>query len=70
MGAYTAFLDLALGLGSPALGLIAKGVDLDAVFLASSLTVLASAAVAFGLLRAGRCGEARLQERAALEGTC
>jgi MFS family permease len=70
MGAYTAFLDTALGLGSPALGLIAIGADLDAVFLTSSLIVLAAAAVAFGLLRGGRGGEPRLQECAVLEGTC
>jgi len=37
MGAYTAFLDLSLGLASPALGLIASGKDLGAVFLASTL---------------------------------
>jgi MFS family permease len=70
MGAYTAFLDIALGLGTPALGLIAKGADLDAVFLTSSLIVLAAAAVTFGLLRAGRGGEPRLQQCAVLEGNC
>jgi MFS family permease len=35
MGAYTAFLDLAQGLASPALGLIATGASLNVVFLAS-----------------------------------
>ena len=31
MGTYTAFLDLSLGLASPALGLVASGADLGAV---------------------------------------
>jgi MFS family permease len=49
MGAYTACLDLALGLASPALGLIASGAGLGAVFLASTLVVLCAAAVAMRL---------------------
>jgi MFS family permease len=52
MGAYTACLDLALGVASPALGLIAGGAGLGAVFLASTLVVLGAAAVAMRLLRA------------------
>jgi MFS family permease len=52
MGAYTAFLDLALGLANPALGLIASGAGLSAVFLASTLIVLCAAAIAMRLLRA------------------
>ena len=50
MGAYTAFLDLSLGLASPALGLVAGGFGLGAVFLASALVVACSAAVAARLL--------------------
>jgi MFS family permease len=50
MGAYTAFLDLAQGLASPALGLIATGARLNAVFLASAITVLGAAMVAWWLL--------------------
>jgi MFS family permease len=50
MGAYTVFLDVALGLGSPALGLIAGWVGLSAVFLASSFTVMCAAAIAMRLL--------------------
>lgn len=50
MGAYTAFLDLAQGLASPALGLIATGARLNAVFLASALTVLCAALVASWLM--------------------
>jgi MFS family permease len=50
MGAYTAFLDLALGLANPALGLVAGKFSLGAVFLASALVVLCSAAVATRLL--------------------
>ena len=51
MGAYTAFLDLALGLSSPALGLVASGAGLPAVFGASALAVLASAAITARLLQ-------------------
>lgn len=50
MGAYTAFLDLAQGLASPALGLIATGARLNIVFLASAITVLCAALVAAWLM--------------------
>ena len=50
MGAYTAFLDLAQGLASPALGLIATGARLNVLFLASSITVLCAALVAWWLM--------------------
>jgi MFS family permease len=53
MGAYTAFLDLALGLANPALGLVAGKVGLGAVFLVSALVVTCSAVVAARLLTAG-----------------
>jgi predicted MFS family arabinose efflux permease len=49
MGAYTAFLDVALGLASPALGLIAAAAGVGAVFLASMLVVLCAAGVAMRL---------------------
>src|SRR5205814_7551317 len=52
MGAYTAFLDLALGLANPALGLVASGASLGAVFLVSALVVLCTAAIAVRLLSA------------------
>lgn len=52
MGAYTAFLDLALGLANPALGLIAGGAGLASVFLVSTLVVLCAAAMAIRLLYA------------------
>jgi len=51
MGAYTVFLDVALGLGSPALGLVAGIVGLESVFLASAVAVLCAAFVAAPLLR-------------------
>ena len=51
-GAYTAFLDLALGLANPALGLVASWVGLGAVFLVSALVVLCAAAIAVRLLKA------------------
>lgn len=50
MGAYTAFLDLALGLANPALGLVASGAGLAVVYLVSTLVVLCSAAIAVLLL--------------------
>jgi MFS family permease len=50
MGAYTAFLDLAQGLASPALGLVAKGAGLNVVFLVSAVTVLSAAIVASWLM--------------------
>lgn len=52
MGAYTACLDLAPGLASPALGLIASGTGLDAVFLARTRVVRCAAAIATWLLYA------------------
>jgi MFS family permease len=51
MGAYTVFLDVALGLGSPALGLIGGCAGLGSVFLVSALTVICSTVVAAMLLR-------------------
>jgi predicted MFS family arabinose efflux permease len=53
-GAYTAFLDLALGLANPALGLIAAGVGLGSVFLVSTLMVACAAMIAIWLLHAPR----------------
>ncbi len=50
MGAYTAFLDLALGLASPALGLIADEAGMAAVFLVSTLLVMGAADTAMRLM--------------------
>jgi MFS family permease len=50
MGAYTAFLDLALAVSGPALGLIASWAGLSAVFLASAAAALGAAAVAMRLI--------------------
>ena len=50
MGAYTAFLDLAQGVASPALGLVASGTRLNVVFLASAITVICAALVASWLM--------------------
>jgi MFS family permease len=50
MGAYTAFLDLSLGVASPVLGLVATRAGLRAVFFVSTLVVLGGAAVAVRLL--------------------
>jgi MFS family permease len=50
MGAYTVFLDVALGFGSPMLGLIAGGAGLSAVFLASAVIALCTGGIAARLL--------------------
>jgi predicted MFS family arabinose efflux permease len=50
MGAYTAFLDLALGVSGPALGLLAQGTGLASAFIASALAALISGAIALVLL--------------------
>jgi len=51
MGAYTAFLDLTLGLASPALGFIGGVAGIGAVFLVSAVVVLCAAVIAMRLLR-------------------
>jgi MFS family permease len=51
MGAYTVFLDVALGFGCPALGLIADWSGLGSVFLVSAIVVLCAAVIAALLLR-------------------
>jgi predicted MFS family arabinose efflux permease len=51
MGAYTAFLDVALGFGSPTLGLLAGWAGLSSVFLASALLVLGAMIIALRLLQ-------------------
>jgi MFS family permease len=50
MGAYTAFLDLALGVANPALGLVASGAGLAGVYRVSTLVVLCAAGIAVQLL--------------------
>jgi MFS family permease len=50
MGAYTAFLDVALGFGTPALGFLADHAGLGSVFGASMLAAIGAAAIAAALL--------------------
>jgi len=52
MGAYTACLDIALGVSGPALGVMASRTGLGFVFLASAAIALGAAAVSARLLRA------------------
>jgi MFS family permease len=54
IGAYTAFLDVALGFGTPALGLLAERAGLSSVFGASMLAAIGAAAVAGALLNKSR----------------
>jgi predicted MFS family arabinose efflux permease len=58
MGSFTAFLDLSLGVSSPALGLVATHSGLRSVFLVGAVLVLAAAGVALRLLRT-RAGTTR-----------
>ena len=50
MGAYTACLDVALGVSGPALGVLASRAGFGAVFLTSSIVVLSAAAMALKLI--------------------
>ena len=50
MGAYSACLDVALGIAGPALGVVASGAGLRAVFLVSAIVVSCSAAIALPLI--------------------
>jgi hypothetical protein len=50
MGAYTVFLDVALGFGSPMLGLIAGRFGLDTGFLVSALIALGAVTISIRLL--------------------
>lgn len=59
-GTFTAFLDLALGLANPALGLISDRFDLKTVFLVSAISVFISAMTAL-ILRNRNAMEARLR---------
>jgi hypothetical protein len=52
MGAYTAFLDLALRFANPALGLVASGAGLSGVDLVSTVVVPCAANIAVRLLNA------------------
>ncbi|WP_122454798.1 arabinose transporter [Pseudomonas viridiflava] len=51
MGTYTAFLDLALGITTPALGLIASWGTLGTVFLISAVLALGCAGISVQLIR-------------------
>ena len=57
MGIYTAFLDVAMAIGSPALGWVGSHLGLKAIFLAGALAVLSTAVVAFLLLK--RAGQSK-----------
>ena len=58
-GAYTAFLDVALGFGTPALGLLADFAGLSAVFVASMLAAVAAAGIAAAILHTRRAQHVR-----------
>jgi MFS family permease len=50
MGAYTVFLDVALGFGSPALGLVAAAQGFSAAFLLAAMLVLSATGIAARLM--------------------
>lgn len=54
MGIYTAFLDIAMAVGSPALGWVGGRSGLRAVFLVSAVVVACTGGVAFQLIRRRR----------------
>ncbi len=54
MGIYTAFLDVAMAFGSPALGWIASQQGLSMVFVISAAVTLGTAVIAAALLRTSR----------------
>jgi MFS family permease len=54
MGGYTAFLDVALGFGTPVLGFLAERAGLGSVFIASALSALGTATIAGFLLNKSR----------------
>ena len=62
MGAYTACLDLALGFGSPALGLVAGWTGLRSAFLTAAILVMAAALIAMRLLCAPPRGNAYVEQ--------
>jgi len=51
LGAYSAFLDLALGVTGPIAGYISSGYGYPSIFLAAAVAVLAGFMIAFGLQR-------------------
>jgi len=50
-GAYTAFLDLSLGLANPVLGFLAEAMGLNAVYMVSTNVVLFATVIALRLLK-------------------
>src|SRR5207302_10681809 len=59
MGAYTAFLDVALGLGTPALGLLAEFAGVGAAFVGSMVAAFCAAGIAAALLYTPRARRTR-----------
>jgi predicted MFS family arabinose efflux permease len=68
MGAYTAFLDVALGFGTPALGLLAERAGLGSTFIASALAAVGAAAIAAFLLNSCRASSAGLRDVRSIRG--
>ncbi|QOZ38026.1 arabinose transporter [Bradyrhizobium sp. CCBAU 53421] len=70
MGLYTAFLDVAMAIGSPLLGWIADRGGLSAVFIVSGAVTLCTAAIAARLLGSGRMTLPKLRRTAASSRRC
>ena len=63
LGAYTACLDLALGVGTPALGAVAAHWGLGSVFLVSTVVVASAAVIGLSLLAGARAADANAARR-------
>ncbi|MBN9067307.1 MAG: MFS transporter, partial [Rhizobiales bacterium] len=50
MGIYTAFLDVAMAIGSPVLGWVADREGMSAAFIVSAVVTLSAAAIALRLM--------------------
>ncbi len=59
MGIYTAFLDVAMAIGSPALGWIGGYFGLKSIFLAGAIIVLSTSLVAYQLLKRSTLNKSR-----------
>lgn len=60
MGIYTAFLDVAMAVGSPVLGWVGGHLGLNAIFLTGALVVLSTAGVAYRLLNRSASAKRKL----------
>jgi MFS family permease len=63
LGAYSAFLDLSLGITGPVAGLIVTGFSYPAIFVFAAISATVAAAIVLALQRSGRVAAAELAPR-------